>query len=73
MANSTEIENRPENATERQAATGQRAQAGCCGGAAPTGADACCALDAEVKATGASGCGCGPKTPSDTAAPKGCC
>jgi thioredoxin reductase len=35
--------------------------AGCCGGAAPVGADACCADDAAAKATGKSGCGCGPQ------------
>lgn len=32
--------------------------AGCCGGAAPVGADACCKLDADAKAAGAAGCGC---------------
>lgn len=46
------------------------AATGCCGGSAPAGADACCALDAEVKSAGGSGCGCGA-----AAAPKsgGCC
>jgi hypothetical protein len=32
----------------------------CCGGPAPAQVDACCALDAEVKAAGGDGCGCGP-------------
>jgi hypothetical protein len=32
---------------------------GCCGGPAPAEADACCALDAEAKALGEAGCGCG--------------
>jgi hypothetical protein len=45
----------------------------CCGGPAPTGTDACCARDAEVKSTGGAGCGCGsapaPKEPKKT----GCC
>jgi thioredoxin reductase len=36
------------------------ANAGCCGGPAPAGADACCDSDAKVKASGATGCGCGP-------------
>jgi len=51
---------------------------GCCGGDAPVGTDACCALDAEVKAEGGSGCGCDAATDLPTAAPvaaaaKGCC
>ena len=31
---------------------------GCCGGPAPAEVDACCTLDAEVKAAGKQGCGC---------------
>ena len=31
---------------------------GCCGGPAPSEADACCVADAEAKAAGKSGCGC---------------
>src|SRR3954468_12787541 len=34
------------------------ASAGCCGGSAPAGLDACCDSDAEAKASGAAGCGC---------------
>ena len=45
--------------------------ASCCGGPAPVGASACCALDAEQKASGAAGCGCAPR--SATPARKGCC
>lgn len=41
------------------------AAAGCCGGPAPQDADACCVKDADAKAEGKSGCGCG-----DTVAPK---
>lgn len=48
-------------------------KAGCCGGAAPTGTDACCALDAEVKSAGGSGCGCATKATSGAPARKGCC
>ena len=33
--------------------------AGCCGGPAPAEADACCVKDADAKAAGQSGCGCG--------------
>ena len=47
---------------------------GCCGGPAPEGASACCARDADVKAAGGDGCGCGSTL---AAAPKpaasGCC
>jgi hypothetical protein len=35
------------------------ATAGCCGGPAPAGADACCVKDADAKAAGLDGCGCG--------------
>lgn len=34
------------------------ANAGCCGGAAPAGVEACCLEDAESKPSGAPGCGC---------------
>ena len=65
MATATHIQRREPNPE-------QDAENGCCGGAAPEGADACCALDAEVKSTGGSGCGCAPKTAS-TEKKKGCC
>ena len=32
---------------------------GCCGGPSPADTDACCVLDAQQKALGRSGCGCG--------------
>lgn len=35
----------------------------CCGGPAPVGVDACCVQDADAKAAGDSGCGCGPTPP----------
>jgi hypothetical protein len=49
---------------------------GCCGGPAPAGADACCIQDAEAKASGQDGCGCGaaeliPAAPA--IATRGCC
>jgi thioredoxin reductase len=34
------------------------AAAGCCGGPAPAGVDACCVADADAKAAGKTGCGC---------------
>jgi len=35
------------------------ASKGCCGGPAAKEADACCVADAEAKAVGKGGCGCG--------------
>lgn len=35
--------------------------ASCCGGPAPANVNACCVLDAEAKAAGQEGCGCGSK------------
>jgi hypothetical protein len=66
MSNST-----PTNATLSDAIA---AGSGCCGGPAPDGAGACCARDAEVKATGGTGCGCS-SAPATTpkAARSGCC
>ena len=53
---------------------GATASSGCCGGPAPAQVDACCVADAEAKAAGKSGCGCGPaKTPEKVAEPAGCC
>jgi hypothetical protein len=49
---------------------------GCCGGPAPASADACCVKDAEAKAVGLAGCGCGSTTviPSNTiSSAVGCC
>jgi thioredoxin reductase len=47
-----------------------RAQAvaatGCCGGPAPAGADACCVQDADAKAVGLEGCGCGTTAAAST-------
>jgi hypothetical protein len=58
---------------EREVSTQQGAQSGCCGGAAPKGVDACCALDAEVKSEGGSGCGCAAKSASAVRPGKSCC
>jgi thioredoxin reductase len=55
-------------------ADGAPASSGCCGGPATAEIDACCVADAEAKAEGKSGCGCGPaKTPKKVAEPAGCC
>lgn len=46
---------------------------GCCGGAAPAGVEACCMQDADAKAAGQAGCGCGDKAAVVAAAPSGAC
>jgi len=43
--------------------------AGCCGGPAPAGVDACCVKDAEAKAGGEAGCGCADASAHVTPAP----
>jgi hypothetical protein len=45
--------------TTRSLSSISAASKGCCGGPAPEETDACCAADAEVKAEGKRGCGCG--------------
>jgi hypothetical protein len=48
--------------------------ASCCGGPAPAESDACCVQDAEAKATGLTGCGCGsPDAGAAEPAPAACC
>ena len=39
--------------------TASAGEAGCCGGPAAADVDACCVADADAKAAGQSGCGCG--------------
>ncbi len=48
-------------------ATSTPAAAGCCGGPAPQGTDACCVHDADVKAAGGAGCGCATPAPAPVA------
>jgi thioredoxin reductase len=55
---------------------GAGAAAGCCGGAAPADTDACCVKDADAKAAGQDGCGCGTNEAAAEApvsASGGCC
>jgi len=40
---------------------GASTSAGCCGGPAPAGSDACCVEDVAAKEAGKTGCGCGGK------------
>jgi thioredoxin reductase len=51
--------------TTTAASPAQPEASACCGGPAPAASGACCVLDAEAKAAGQSGCGCGSKE-SDT-------
>ena len=44
------------------ASPGPAVAEGCCGGPAPVEANACCVADADAKAAGESGCGCGSPT-----------
>ena len=63
-----------ENLTpETEAARDNQTQAGCCGGAAPRGSDACCALDAGIKSKGGSGCGCSARAANGARQKGGCC
>jgi hypothetical protein len=68
-----ENSNSETQAAVSDASKGKVVPSGCCGGAAPQGADACCALDAEIKSTGGSGCGCAPKAASAARQKRGCC
>ncbi len=55
---------------------GDVAATGCCGGPAPAGADACCVKDADAKAAGQDGCGCGATedtSPVPVVAAGACC
>lgn len=46
---------------------------GCCGGPAPAGVDACCVEDADVKASGDDGCGCGTESAKPAKSSSSCC
>jgi len=49
----------PASATATVSAGNTPAASACCGGPAPAGTDACCVQDADAKAAGDEGCGCG--------------
>ena len=74
MATSSEIENRETQSHDRgPSSSTPREQTGCCGGEAPKGAEACCALDAELKSAGGSGCGCASNATAGAPEKKRCC
>ena len=54
------------------------AAGGCCGGPVPARVDACCVKDADIKAAGGTGCGCGDtlvkvEVVVEKPAKRGCC
>ncbi len=51
----------------------EQAGNGCCGGPAPEGVAACCVKDAEAKAVGREGCGCGASPVQPETAASACC
>ena len=69
------VDSRKETEMAEVNAVAEPAASACCGGAAPKEADACCAKDADAKAAGEAGCGCGvPKTaPKSAPAASACC
>jgi hypothetical protein len=73
MTMANEITKSETETTAAEVSPLKEAQSGCCGGAAPQGADACCALDASIKSTGGSGCGCAPREASGVRQKGGCC
>jgi hypothetical protein len=77
MADATRTQITTSDAPDRRALTTQTqgTVSTCCGGPPPTGTDACCAKDAEVKSTGGAGCGCGsaPTTAAPAAKKTACC
>jgi hypothetical protein len=75
MTRATHAQTATQDTSRTEALTTQNhaAPSACCGGPAPTGTDACCVRDAEVKSTSGAGCGCG-STPAAPASKKtGCC
>jgi RNA polymerase sigma-70 factor (ECF subfamily) len=62
-----------ETKTGSDTSTQEAAKAGCCGGPAANDASACCALDADVKASGGTGCGCATKAAAAAPTKSGCC
>lgn len=53
------VEPRKETDMSEVKAVGEQPVSACCGGPAPKETDACCVKDADAKAAGESGCGCG--------------
>jgi hypothetical protein len=75
MADATSTQTTTADAADRASTTRTDAgQSTCCGGPAPTGTDACCARDADVKSSGGAGCGCGSaRTSAAGSTTTGCC
>lgn len=62
----TDDKQKPDTPERDAAATDEQIPHGCCGGPAPPGVDACCALDAAVKSGGGTGCGCAAPRAEET-------
>ena len=60
-AERVELERPETGVCTRGGVEGGAAAAGCCGGPAPLGTDACCIEDSIAKDNGKTGCGCGSK------------
>ncbi len=75
MADASRTQSTTPQPPERHSSTNQKhaTPSTCCGGSAPTGTDACCARDAEVKSTGGAGCGCGSAPAASATKKTGCC
>lgn len=56
----------PETGVCNSSPTQKKEASGCCGGPAPAGVSACCVKDADAKAAGKDGCGCG-SSPKESA------
>jgi len=75
MVNITDTQTTIPHASERGGSTTPEGTTPgtCCGGPAPTGTDACCVQDAEVKSSGGTGCGCGSGPAAPAPRKTACC
>ena len=70
------VEPRKETEMSEVSAVAEQKASACCGGPAPKEADACCVKDADAKAAGETGCGCGVAAVTGSTAPvaaSSCC
>lgn len=67
------VEPRKETEMAEVNAVAEEAPSACCGGPAPTEADACCVKDADAKDAGEPGCGCGEPQTAQKSTPASCC
>jgi hypothetical protein len=72
MPTSTESQNGDHEPNASEVPASEEQATGCCGGPAPAGVEACCNLDAQLKADGGAGCGCAPRISPQNRA-RACC